>query len=73
MLFLSGTPGPGEQPGTDPGGAAMTLSEKERRELTAWLADLTEQMEDLARRVRVLATTVARDDGPTDRPPPPDG
>lgn len=51
----------------------MTLSEKERRELTAWLADLTEQMEDLARRVRVLAATVARDDGPADRPPPPDG
>lgn len=72
MLFLSGTPDrASDQEQTS--GAGMTLSEKERRELTAWLADLTEQMEDLARRVRVLAATVARDDGPMDRPPPPDG
>lgn len=51
----------------------MALSDQERHELTTWLVELTAQMEDLARRARVLATLVDEADVRAGPEPPPDG
>ncbi len=52
----------------------MSMNSDERAELTAWLVQLTEEMETLSRRVRVLAVAIREDrPPPKEGPPPPDG
>lgn len=51
----------------------MSMNREERAALVAWLVELTEEMEGLSRRVRVLAVAVREDCPPEEGPPPPDG
>lgn len=53
----------------------MSMNSDERAELTAWLVQLTEEMESLSRRVRVLAVAIRHDQRPPpeEGPPPPGG
>ena len=51
----------------------MTMNSNERAELMAWLVQLTEEMEGLSRRVRMLAVAIREDQPPEEGPPPPGG
>ena len=51
----------------------MSMNSDERAELTAWLVQLTEEMEGPSRRVRVLAVAIREDRPPPEEGPPPLG
>lgn len=52
----------------------MAMSADERAALAAWLVELTTEMENLSRRIRVLAVTIREDrPPPEDARPTPDG